>query len=163
VTEAIATKVANEAALEASDRQELSDLRTKLADQEQSAAGQKAESEKEIADAESEDAQSARQLKDRLKSADAKNKKLTEALAAATANSISITVPTGEARFIADRHVAVGVESVSDAFATVRIGDYPSIDMYPGESRSVQLGDKSFVVTLMKIEATGCVFAVRKA
>jgi hypothetical protein len=163
VTDAIAPKVAGEAALDASERQELTDLRTKVAEQEQSAAEQNAAYEKEVADAESEEAASARQLKDRLKSARAKNKKLTDALAAVTANSTSITVPTGEARFIADKRVAVGVESVSDTFATVRIGDYSSIDMYPGESRAVQLGDKSFVVTLMRIEATGCVFAVRKA
>ena len=163
VSEAIATKVVGEAALEASERQELTDLRTKVAEQEQSAAEQKAASEKEVAGAESEEVESARQLKDRLKSMEAKNKKLIDALAAVTADSISIKVPAGEARFIADKGVAVGVESVSDTFATVRIGDYSSIDMYPGESRAVQLGDKSFVVTLMKIEATGCVFAVRKA
>lgn len=163
VSSAIATKLSNEAALDASERQELSDLRTKVAEQEQSAASEKAAYEKEVADVESGDAKSVGQLKDRLKSVEAKNKKLTDALAAVTADSISIKVPTGEARFIADKRVAVGVESVSVSFATVRIGDYSSIDMYPGESRSVQLGEKSFVVTLMKIEATGCVFAVRKA
>jgi hypothetical protein len=162
-SEAIATKVTGEAALDASERQELSDLRTKVVEEEQSAAEQKASSEKEVAAAESGEVESARQLKDRLKSALARNKKLTDALAAVTADSISIKVPTGEARFIADQRVAVGVESVSVSFATVRIGDYGSIDMYPGESRAVQLGDKNFVVTLMRVEATGCVFAVRKA
>ena len=35
--------------------------------------------------------------------------------------STSIKVPTGEARFIADEHVAVGVQSVSVSFATVQI------------------------------------------
>jgi hypothetical protein len=162
-SEAIAAKVTGEAALDASERQELSDLRTKVAAEEQNAAEQKAAAEKEVADAESGEVESARQLKDRLKSALARNKKLTDALAAVTADSISIKVPTGEARFIADKRVAVGVESVSVSFATVRIGDYGSIDMYPGESRAVQFGDKNFVVTLMRVEATGCVFAVRKA
>jgi hypothetical protein len=163
VSGAIATKLSNEAALDASERQELTDLRTKVAEQQQNAAEQKAAYEKEVADAKSEGAESARQLQDRLNSLAAKNKKLIDALAAVTVDSTSIRVPTGEARFIADKTVAVGVESVSDTFATVRIGDYSSIDMYPGESRAVQLGDKSFVVTLTKIEATGCVFAVRKA
>jgi hypothetical protein len=162
-TEAIGTKIANEAAQDASDRQELSDLQAKVAEEEQNAVEQKAASEKEVADIESGEAESARQFKDRLTSARAKNKKLTEALTAVTADSISIKVPIGEARFIADKRVAVGVESVSVSFATVRIGDYGSIDMYPGESRAVQLGDKSFVVTLMRVEATGCVFAVRKS
>jgi uncharacterized protein YdaT len=163
VSDAVATKLSQEAAAEASDRQELSDLRTKTAVEERDATEEKAASEKEVANAESGEVKSVRELKDRLKIADVKNKKLSEALAALTADSISIKVPTGEARFIADERVAVGVESVSVSFATVRIGDYDSIDMYPGESRAVQLGDKSFVVTLMRIEATGCVFAVRKA
>jgi hypothetical protein len=163
VSDAVATKLSQDAAVDAGDRQELSGLRTKVADEERDAAEEKAASEKEVADAESGEIESARQLKDRLKIAEAKNKKLSDTLSAVTADSISIKVPAGEARFIADERVAVGVESVSVSFATVRIGDYGSIDMYPGESRAVQLGDKSFVVTLMKVEATSCVFAVRKA
>jgi hypothetical protein len=162
VSDAIASDLSKNAALDASDRQELSDLRTKVAEQEQAAAEEKAAYEKEIADADSEDAESVDQLKKRLSGAQARNKKLSDALAALTSDTNSIKVPTGEARFIADDHVAVGVESVSVSFATVKIGDYSSIDMYPGESRAVQLGDKNFVVTLMKIETTGCVFAVRK-
>src|SRR3954466_5515614 len=130
VSGAIATKLSQEAALDASEQQELSDLRTKVAEREQIAASEKAEYEKDVADAESEGAESVDQLKDRLKSARAKNKKLTDALAAVTADTISISVPTGEARFIADKRVAIGVESVSVSFATVRIGDYGSIDMY---------------------------------
>jgi hypothetical protein len=160
---AIATKLSHQAALNASDWQELTDLRTKVAELEQTAADQKSLYERELADAQSEGKQSADQLKDRLKSVEDRNKKLTDALAAMTGDSTSIKVPTGEARFIADKRVAVGVESVSVSFATVRIGDYSSINMFPGESRSVQLGDNSFVVTLMKIDTKGCVFAVRKA
>src|SRR4051794_41158589 len=76
VTEVIETKVSNEAAFDASERQELSDLRTRLSEEEQNAAEQKSAYEKEVADAESDGAESARQLKDRLESAQAKNKKL---------------------------------------------------------------------------------------
>jgi len=163
VSNAIATKLSKEAALDASERQELSDLRTKVAEETQAAAGEKAASEKEIADARAEAAEETDRLKDELHIVQAENKKLRDTLAAVAADSVSITVPTGQARLIADEKVAVGVVSVSGSFATVRLGDYSNIDMYPGESRGVQVGDENFVVTLMKIDDKGCVFAVRKA
>jgi hypothetical protein len=160
---AIATKLTKDVGLDVSERQELVDLRTKVEEDAQAAAGEKADAEKEAADAQAAAAEETDQLKDELSSAQAENKKLTDTLAAVTADSISITVPTGQARFIDEKRVAVGVISVSGSFATVRLGDYSNIDMYPGESRGVQVGDKNFVVTLMKIDDKGCVFAVRKA
>jgi hypothetical protein len=160
---AIATKLTKDVGLDVSERQELVDLRTKVEEDAQAAAGEKAEAEKEAADAQAEAAEETHQLRAELSDARAENKKLSDTLAALTADSISITVPMGQARFIAEKRVAVGVISVSGSFATVQLGDYNSINMSPGESRGVQVGDKNFVVTLMKIEATGCVFAVRKS
>jgi hypothetical protein len=160
---AIATKFTKDVGLDVSERQELVDLRTKVEEDAQAAAGEKAEAEKEAADAQAEAAEETHQLRAELSDARAENKKLSDTLAALTADSISITVPTGQARFIAEKRVAVGVISVSGSFATVQLGDYNSINMSPGELRGVQVGDKNFVVTLMKIEATGCVFAVRKS
>src|SRR5689334_24734190 len=48
VSDAIATKLSKEAALDASERQELSDLRTKVADDAQAVADEKAATEREV-------------------------------------------------------------------------------------------------------------------
>ncbi len=162
VSGAIATKLSQQAALDASEQQELSDLRTEVAEQDQAAADQKAIGDKEIAGAESRVAESVQQLKSQLKDEQAKNKQLSDALAVATKQTVSIRVPAGQARFIGDNSVAVGVESISDSFATIQLGDYPVVNMIPGESRAIQVGDKNYVVTLMRIESSACTFAIRK-
>ena len=157
-----ARKLARQAALDASDQQELSDLRTRVLEQDQAAADQKAAYDSDLADAVARDANDARELKKQLDDQIAKNKQLNDALAIATKETVSIKVPTGQARMIGDNSVAVGVQSIGENYAIVQLGDYPTLRMYPGESRAIQVGDRSWAVTLMKIEASSCVFAVRK-
>ncbi|MEM9914787.1 MAG: hypothetical protein AAF911_07495 [Planctomycetota bacterium] len=77
--------------------------------------------------------------------------------------SDSIEILEGEARFLIPNTFSIGVENTFGSFASVRFGDNQSTLTYPGEKHRVNLGNKHYIVTLMKITDNSCIFAFNES
>jgi DNA repair exonuclease SbcCD ATPase subunit len=150
VKDAIAeiTKLSKQAELNSKERTEFLELRAKVALHEMTLSELKARHQNETS-----------KLADQVKSLEKQNKELRNALDSIVKKIDLIEVPKGEARFVVQNTLAIGVEQTFESFASVRIGDTSIITMHPAEKRTVNLGAKQYVVTLMKIGKNTCEFA----
>lgn len=164
------TKVSTQAKLDSKDRNELLQLRTQVASHEKTMIELKSDHLSEfnklntehkqiVAEMEAKHMEMKKSFTEKIENLTKLNGELQSALNAIVKESDSIKVAKGEAQFIIPNTIAVGVENTYGNFATVNIGKTSISSMSPADSHMINLGTKTYLVTLMKIDEDSCTFS----